>query len=102
MLLSPVLISRNAGVAFTWRSAAPTFGSALAQADGEVATAALNELERVIGLTEVRFDAGEVAGTELRRLQVERLRFVDGRLGRRAGRSQHAGHLARDVRMPPT
>lgn len=53
------------------------FQLALAQADGEVATAALNELERVIGLTEVRFDAGEVAGTELRRLQVERLRFVD-------------------------
>jgi len=53
------------------------FQLVLAQADGASATAALSELERVIGLTEVRFNAGEVAGTELRRLQVERLRFLD-------------------------
>lgn len=53
------------------------FQLALAQSEGDVATAALAELEQVIGLTEARFTAGEVAGAELRRLQVERLRFVD-------------------------
>lgn len=53
------------------------FDLALAQADRVVATAALEEIEQVIDLTEARFNAGEVAGTELRRLQVERLHFVD-------------------------
>lgn len=53
------------------------FQVALAQAADEVAATALDELDRVIGLTDARFAAGEVAGTELRRLQVERLRFVD-------------------------
>ena len=53
------------------------FALALAQADRAVATAALEEIERVIALTEARFTAGEVAGVELRRLDVERLSFVD-------------------------
>lgn len=53
------------------------FALALAQADRAVANAALDEIERVVGLTEARFNAGEVAGVELRRLQVERLGFVD-------------------------
>ena len=49
----------------------------IAQADQTTATAALNEIEQVVSLTEARFNAGEVAGTELRRLQVERLHFFD-------------------------
>ena len=53
------------------------FALAVAQADRAVAAAALEETERVVGLTAARFDAGEVAGVELRRLQVERLGFVD-------------------------
>ena len=53
------------------------FRLALAQADRATAAAALDELEQVIGLSEARFAAGEVAGIELRRLQVERLNFVD-------------------------
>lgn len=53
------------------------FRLALAQADRATAAAALDELEQVIALTEARFAAGEVAGIELRRLQVERLNFVD-------------------------
>lgn len=53
------------------------FELALAQADRTVAAAALDELEQVIALTQARFEAGEVAGTELRRLEVERLHFVD-------------------------
>lgn len=53
------------------------FQLVLAQADRDVATVALGELERVIALTQARVNVGEVAGAELRRLQVERLRFVD-------------------------
>ena len=53
------------------------FALALAQADRAVATAALEEIERVIALTEARVAVGEVAGVELRRLDVERLSFVD-------------------------
>ena len=49
----------------------------IAQADQTRATTALNEIEQVVSLTEARFNAGEVAGTELRRLQVERLHFFD-------------------------
>ena len=49
----------------------------LAQADRTVAAAALEEIQQVIALTQARFEAGEVAGTELRRLEVERLHFVD-------------------------
>ncbi|MDE2758574.1 MAG: TolC family protein [Acidobacteriota bacterium] len=53
------------------------FQLVLAQANRTTAGAALKDIERVIGLTEARFNAGEVAGTELRRLQVERLHFFD-------------------------
>jgi len=53
------------------------FRVALAQAEQTVAQTALDELQRVIGLTQARFDMGETSGAELRRLQVERLRFVN-------------------------
>ena len=53
------------------------FALAVAQADRVVAEDALEEIEQVIRLTQARFDVGEVAGTELRRLEVERLHFVD-------------------------
>ena len=53
------------------------FDLVLAQADRAVAEEGLQEMEQVISLTEARLEAGEVAGTELRRLQVERLQFVD-------------------------
>lgn len=53
------------------------FQLVLAQANQSTARAALKDIERVISLTEARFKVGEVAGTELRRLQVERLHFFD-------------------------
>ena len=49
----------------------------LAAADRAVATDALAEIDRVISLNRARFTQGEIAGGELRRLQVERLKFVD-------------------------
>ena len=53
------------------------FQAVLATADREVARASLQEIDQAIGLNRSRFEAGEISGGELRRLQVERLRFVD-------------------------
>lgn len=49
----------------------------LAQADRTVAQASLDEIDRVIALNRARLEQGEISGAELRRLQVERLRFVE-------------------------
>ena len=49
----------------------------LAQEDKAVAEASLQEIDRVIALNEARLKLGDVSGAELRRVKVERLRFVD-------------------------
>jgi len=49
----------------------------LARADHAVAQASRDEIDRVIGLNQARFAEGEISGAEVRRLQVERLRFVE-------------------------
>ncbi len=49
----------------------------LAKADLEVARVALDEIDKVISLNRARYQHGEISGGELRRIQVERLRFVD-------------------------
>jgi len=53
------------------------FGVVLAKADVEVAQAALDEIDKVISLNRSRYQQGEISGGEVRRIQVERLRFVD-------------------------
>ena len=53
------------------------FSVVLAKADGEVSQTALQEIDRVITLNRARYDQGEISGGELRRVQVERLKFVD-------------------------
>ena len=53
------------------------FQGVLATADRDVARASLEEIDRALGLNRARFERGEIGGGELRRLQVERLRFVD-------------------------
>ena len=53
------------------------FQVVLANADREVSKGALDEIDRVIELNRARAKQGEISGAELRRLQVERLRFVD-------------------------
>jgi cobalt-zinc-cadmium efflux system outer membrane protein len=53
------------------------FQMVLAQADRGVAQTALGDIDQVIALNRARMQQGEIAGAELRRLQVERLRFVD-------------------------
>jgi cobalt-zinc-cadmium efflux system outer membrane protein len=53
------------------------FAVVLAKADVEVSQVALEEIDRVIGLNRARYEQGEISGGELRRVQVERLKFVD-------------------------
>ncbi len=53
------------------------FQVVLAKSDLEVANGALGEIDRVIELNRARARLGDISGAELRRLQVERLRFVD-------------------------
>ena len=49
----------------------------LAQANLQVAENILTEIDRVIGLNQIRYRNGEISGGELRRSEVERLRFQD-------------------------
>lgn len=53
------------------------FQAVLAAADRDVSQASLEEIDRAIGLNRARFEQGEISGGDLRRLRVERLRFVD-------------------------
>ena len=53
------------------------FAAVLAQEDRNVAQASLKELDQVIALNQRRMEVGDVSGAELRRVKVERLRFVD-------------------------
>ena len=53
------------------------FETVLAKADLDVAKGALDEIDRVITLNRARAEQGEISGADLRRVQVERLRFVD-------------------------
>ena len=53
------------------------FQVVLARADQAVSAAALGEIDKVISLNRARVNAGEISGAELRRVQVERLRFQD-------------------------
>ena len=57
------------------------FQVVLAKADRDVASAALDEIDKVITLNRARFDKGEISGGELRRIQVERLKFLDDVFG---------------------
>ena len=49
----------------------------LAQADQEVARASLQEIDRMLSLSRERARLGEIARADVRRLEVERLRFAE-------------------------
>ena len=71
------------------------FTVVLAKADLEVARGALEEIDKVIGLNRARYQQGEISGGELRRIQVERLRFVDDQFAARlAWRNARSSLLA--------
>lgn len=53
------------------------FQAVLAKADRDVANVSLGEIDRALTLNRARFEKGEASGGEVRRLHVERLRFVD-------------------------
>ena len=49
----------------------------LAQTNLEFAQTVLQEIDRIIELNQVRFEMGDISGSELKRIEVERLRFVE-------------------------
>jgi outer membrane protein, heavy metal efflux system len=53
------------------------FQLVLAGLDADLARASLEEIDKVIAVNRARYQQGEVSGTELRRLEVERLRFSE-------------------------
>jgi cobalt-zinc-cadmium efflux system outer membrane protein len=53
------------------------FQLVLARADQDTARASLDEMDKVIAVNRTRLEQGEISGGEMRRLQVERLRFMD-------------------------
>jgi outer membrane protein, heavy metal efflux system len=53
------------------------FQGVLAQTNLEVAEATLQEIDRVIGLNRMRLEKGDISGVELKRVEVERLKFID-------------------------
>lgn len=68
----------DAGVRTVELSVKRTYLAAvLAQEDRAVARTSLEEIDRIIALNEARLKLGDVSGAELRRVKVERLRFVD-------------------------
>ena len=53
------------------------FQAVLAQTNLENAETILQEIDRVIELNRTRFEQGDISGAELKRVEVERLRFVE-------------------------
>jgi outer membrane protein, heavy metal efflux system len=56
------------------------FQLVLARLDADFARVSLEEIDKVIAVNRSRYKQGEVSGTELRRLEVERLRFTNDAL----------------------
>ena len=53
------------------------FQGVLAQTNLDVADGALEEIDRVIELNRTRLEKGDISGVELKRVEVERLKFID-------------------------
>ena len=53
------------------------FQAVLAQTNLESAEAILQEIDRIIELNRTRFEKGDISGAELKRVEVERLKFVE-------------------------
>lgn len=53
------------------------FQAVLAQTNLEGAEAILQEIDRIIELNRARFEKGDISGAELKRVEVERLKFVE-------------------------
>jgi cobalt-zinc-cadmium efflux system outer membrane protein len=57
------------------------FQSVLAQTNLENAETILQEIDRVIELNRTRFEQGDISGAELKRVEVERLKFIEDVFG---------------------
>jgi cobalt-zinc-cadmium efflux system outer membrane protein len=71
------------------------FQLVLARLDADLAKASLTEIDRMIAVNRSRYQQGEVSGSELRRLEVERFKFSDDALQADLGiRNSRAALLA--------
>lgn len=71
------------------------FAVVLAKADADLAQASLAEIDNVISLNRARYEVGEISGGDVRRIQVERLKFVDDQFAAQlALRNARSGLLA--------
>ena len=67
----------------------------LARSEADTASASLAEVDKVIAVNRARYKQGEVSGGELRRLEVERMRFSDDLLAAQlAEKNARSGLLA--------
>ncbi|HSK09915.1 MAG TPA: TolC family protein [Vicinamibacterales bacterium] len=88
-----------------WQVGRAYFGLVGARAEAAAAAVALEEIDRVIAVNRARYEQGEVSGGELRRLEVERLRFADDALAAELATRQATSELramlgSRDLDQP--
>jgi cobalt-zinc-cadmium efflux system outer membrane protein len=73
----------NAVRAFSLELRRSYFQGVLAQTNLEVSESILQEIDRIIDVNRVRLSKGDISGGELKRVEVERLRFIDDLFGAR-------------------
>ncbi len=72
----------------------------LAQTNLELAQTVLQEIDRIIALNQVRFENGDISGSELKRIEVERLRFVEDVFAARLALADARSALVTAIGLP--
>src|SRR5262245_21859801 len=67
----------NAALALSREVRRAYFQGLLAQTNLEVSQTILQEIDRIVELNQVRLKEGDISGVELKRVEVERLKFMD-------------------------
>ncbi|MGH9333736.1 MAG: TolC family protein [Vicinamibacteria bacterium] len=68
---------RSIGRELSYRLHATYASLVLAEADLDLANEILGDFDRVVQLSRIRYERGELAGGELRRIETEKLRFLE-------------------------
>jgi outer membrane protein, heavy metal efflux system len=77
------------------------FQGVLAQTNLEVPEATLQEIDRVIELNRTRLEKGDISGVELKRVEVERLKFIDDVFAARLALVNAKSTLLNLLGLPP-
>jgi cobalt-zinc-cadmium efflux system outer membrane protein len=78
------------------------FQGVLAQTNLEVGEATLQEIDRVIELNRARLEKGDISGVELKRVEVERLKFMDDVFASRLASVNAKSTLLTLLGLPPS